>query len=59
MLLINILSYDHDFNNSSDGCTLQVVCMPVMDDLHAIKLIRSFQETWNWDAAKDDGIEQS
>ncbi|CAK8568519.1 unnamed protein product [Lathyrus sativus] len=38
---------------------LMDVCMPVMDGLQATKLIRSFEETGNWDAAKNAGIEQS
>jgi CheY-like chemotaxis protein len=42
-----------------DSCTLQDVCMPVMDGLQATKLIRSSEETGNWDAAKHAGIEQS
>ena len=33
--------------------------MPVMDGLQATKLIRSFEETGNWDAARKAGIEQS
>lgn len=33
--------------------------MPVMDGLQATKLIRSFEETGNWDAAKNAGIKQS
>lgn len=33
--------------------------MPVMDGLQATKLIRSFEETGNWDAAKNAGIEQN
>ncbi|KAK2392017.1 histidine kinase [Trifolium repens] len=38
---------------------LMDVCMPVMDGLQATKLIRSSEETGNWDAAKHAGIEQS
>jgi len=37
----------------------QDVCMPVMDGLQATRLIRSFQETGNWDAAVKAGIEQA
>ncbi|KAL2346632.1 hypothetical protein Fmac_000632 [Flemingia macrophylla] len=38
---------------------LMDVCMPVMNGLQATKLIRSFEETGNWDAARNAGIEQS
>ncbi|KAA8525681.1 hypothetical protein F0562_007536 [Nyssa sinensis] len=34
------------------------VCMPVMDGLQASRLIRSFEETGNWDVAVNAGIEQ-
>ncbi|KAL4334132.1 hypothetical protein GQ457_07G043800 [Hibiscus cannabinus] len=37
---------------------LMDVCMPVMDGLQATKLIRSFEETGNWDEAVKAGIEQ-
>ncbi|KAL7170899.1 hypothetical protein ACSBR2_035705 [Camellia fascicularis] len=33
------------------------VCMPVMDGLQATRLIRSFEQTGNWDAAVKAGIE--
>ncbi|RVW84235.1 Histidine kinase 5 [Vitis vinifera] len=35
------------------------VCMPVMDGLQATRIIRSFEETGNWDAAVKAGIEPS
>ena len=33
--------------------------MPIMDGLQATRLVRSFEETRNWDAARKAGIEQS
>lgn len=33
--------------------------MPVMNGLQTTKLIRSYEETGNWDAAREAGIEQS
>lgn len=33
--------------------------MPVMDGLQATRLIRSFEETGNWGAAVEAGIEES
>nr|XP_027084354.1 histidine kinase 5-like [Coffea arabica] len=36
---------------------LMDVCMPVMDGLRATRLIRSFEESGNWDAAVEAGIE--
>uniref|UniRef100_A0A5B7BZK3 histidine kinase n=1 Tax=Davidia involucrata TaxID=16924 RepID=A0A5B7BZK3_DAVIN len=37
---------------------LMDVCMPVMNGLQATRLIRSFEETGNWNAAVNAGIEQ-
>lgn len=38
---------------------VQDVCMPVMNGLEATRLIRSFEETGNWDEAVKAGVEQS
>ncbi|KAJ4958124.1 hypothetical protein NE237_025235 [Protea cynaroides] len=37
---------------------LMDVCMPVMDGLQATRLIRLFEETGNWDAAVEAGIQK-
>ncbi|KAJ7966327.1 histidine kinase 5-like [Quillaja saponaria] len=37
---------------------LMDVCMPVMNGLQATRIIRSFEETGNWDAASKAGIER-
>ncbi|KAE8663716.1 hypothetical protein F3Y22_tig00112921pilonHSYRG00073 [Hibiscus syriacus] len=37
---------------------LMDVCMPVMDGLQETRLIRSFEETGNWDASVKAEIEQ-
>ncbi|MBA0658059.1 hypothetical protein Goklo_010300 [Gossypium klotzschianum] len=37
---------------------LMDVCMPVMDGLQTTRLIRSFEETGNWDEAAKAGIEK-
>ncbi|XP_049415700.1 histidine kinase 5 [Solanum stenotomum] len=37
---------------------LMDVCMPVMDGLQTTRLIRSYEESGNWDAAKDAGIDE-
>lgn len=45
--------------NHSYDIILMDVFMPVMNGLQTTKLIRCYEETGSWDAAKEAGIEQS
>ncbi|KAL2517529.1 Histidine kinase 5 [Abeliophyllum distichum] len=49
--------YDLVIMSLKNGKLLQDVCMPVMDGLQATRLIRSFEETGNWDDAVKAGVE--
>ncbi|CAJ2675128.1 histidine kinase 5-like [Trifolium pratense] len=49
----------HAVQSHSYDIILMDVYMPVMNGLQTTKLIRSYEETGNWDAAREAGVEQS
>ncbi|CAL5345391.1 unnamed protein product [Camellia sinensis] len=64
--IIDVVNNGVEAVRTAQSCTYDLVlmlipmdvCMPVMDGLQAIRLIRSLEETGSWDAAVKAGIEQ-